>query len=304
MEDTILIYTDGGAKKNVGSSYAFVIVDPTTFEITHQQCKYLSQFGNGYVELCAMIEALKFAKENHPFKTIIVLTDCTTNIYAFEKVINLDVDFFEGKSMRLKAKELLDLVRTPELNKMTVEHVKAHRNNYFNNYVDKLCKQSIKTKLDHHNQEKIPFFQKMVEKIMREIAIDNFQQKSQQWIASAQKGIQFPDTPLLTFNYLNQYVGNGECAILSLDSEDRKILKSISKINQLYIEEKKPGRVRFHKTSICDYMIDHPKKPLIGKTFALFNSTVDMATQYSKGIINNNDLIEMAHAQNKLKIKP
>jgi len=133
------IYTDGSASPNPGKgAWAYCIVDgkkPNKIE-----SGYVEHATNNQMELQAVIEALKYTYQNHRGKMLYIYTDSQ----YVERGINLWMKKWKKKGWNVKNpeqwKEIDGLVNGFSIQ---VQWIRGHNKNKWNEFVDKLCTETI-----------------------------------------------------------------------------------------------------------------------------------------------------------------
>lgn len=141
------IYTDGGCRGNGKSAnvgaLAFVIIKDGVIKKKYG-CKYYN-VTNNQMELRAIIEGLKYCKENH-IDDILVYTDSK---YAYQGITDW-VYTWEAKhwvtsqKTPVMNKELWkELMKLKDSMRVNFKWVKGHCDDYFNELVDEICNRAM-----------------------------------------------------------------------------------------------------------------------------------------------------------------
>jgi len=131
----MLVFTDGSCLKNNNGGWAFCIVDEK--EDILVSCGETNTTNNR-MELTAVIEALKYLKENFDVSTCVVKTDSQLTMNCGQKKWkrNKNIDLWE----------IFDKLNSSI--HIQWEWVKAHNGNHYNELVDKSAKKEAESLTD------------------------------------------------------------------------------------------------------------------------------------------------------------
>lgn len=134
----IIVYTDGSCVNKVGG-YAFIVINT-----------YVEKYGkiegnatNQIAELYAIYQALVYLEQNHKNDNIIIRSDSMYSILCLTEYIKKwQVNgYMTANRKPIKNKELIitiyNILKT--FNKLSFEHVYAHKGEEYNERVDKLA---------------------------------------------------------------------------------------------------------------------------------------------------------------------
>lgn len=154
----LCVYTDGGCNPNPGpGAWAAVVVDGD--EVVWEMADfYYCQTTNNRMEMYAVIYSLKYLLENRIERPVKLFCDSqlVVNIYnrwgeAWEK------RGWQGfSSKRVKNLDLVQqmLVLKKRLPLVKVEWVKGHNGNRWNEHVDRIVRNMLKSFIDPENERK------------------------------------------------------------------------------------------------------------------------------------------------------
>lgn len=142
MSDFISVYTDGSCLKNPGGSggYAFLLVDESRNFSTLAKSFFEPATTNNRMELKAIISAVKFLNSFTSLnKKFTIYSDSEYSVKGFNEWSKnwIKKNFKDVKNDDLW-RELLSL----NFDNIQLKWVKAHDINRYNNFVDKIAKQS------------------------------------------------------------------------------------------------------------------------------------------------------------------
>lgn len=135
----IELYTDGSSKPNPGQgAWAFCAIDgkkPIKID-----SGYIPEATNNQMELQAVIEALEYTNKHHKGKMLYIYTDSQ----YVERGINLWMKRWKEKNWNIKNPEQWKRI-DQLINKFSiqVQWIRGHNKNKWNEFVDKLCSETI-----------------------------------------------------------------------------------------------------------------------------------------------------------------
>jgi ribonuclease HI len=128
----MIVYTDGSCIKNPGvGAWAFIIVENDT--IVKESCGYNANTTNNRMELTAVIEALKYGNQ----KIEILYSDSE---YVVKGITDWLPNWIIKDFKNVKNSDLWKSLCVLLFPGFGIEHVRAHRDNKWNNYVDNLAR--------------------------------------------------------------------------------------------------------------------------------------------------------------------
>ncbi len=130
--ETIHIYTDGSClRPNGASGWAFIFIDPIADEAILIGSQGIENSTNNRMELTAIIESLEYMESNIKYEIY-------TDSQLVQKCAN-------GEWKRKSNLDLWDKYNHLKKNKkFTINWIKAHSDNKYNNFVDQLARKEAK----------------------------------------------------------------------------------------------------------------------------------------------------------------
>ena len=151
MSARVTIYTDGGCRNNPGvGSWAFIVVVGDS--VVYEESFYEMATTNNRMEMMAIIQALKWLRENLPESDATIYSDSMYCVNGYNSWVNkwIKNDWHKDKQ---KTKRVLNSDLWKELYTLKLEreaivsHVKGHSGNIYNERADELCNDIMDTLL-------------------------------------------------------------------------------------------------------------------------------------------------------------
>ncbi len=141
MSDHISVYTDGSCLKNPGGNggYAFLLVDESRDFSTLAKSFFEPNTTNNRMELKAVIAAVRFLNSTSSGREFIIYSDSE---YSVKGLNQWSKNWIKKNFKDVKNDDLWRELLSLNFNNIELKWVKAHDVNKYNNFVDKIARQS------------------------------------------------------------------------------------------------------------------------------------------------------------------